>query len=305
MSKEAVETMDVRLGHSPDADDIFMWWPLAGTENQPAVIDTAPFRFELVPADIEELNARAEGGELEITGISMAHYPTISKDYALTTCGSSFGLGYGPKLVSRKPVSVEELQKHGGVIGVAGMRTSGYATARLLLGDHNLSYLPMAFEAIPDAVCTGQVDAGVVIHEGQLTYMDSGLHLVSDLGQWWQQHSGGPLPLGGNVIRRDLEERWGPGSAARIVSLLRQSIAYSMANRQVALDQCLALEQSDQRPSDRRQIIDRFVEMYVNQLTLDLGDTGRQAIEQLLSEMASAGFAPALAEVAFVDPEGI
>ena len=303
MSKVAAEPIHVRLGHSPDADDIFMWWPLAGTGDQPAVIDTAPFCFQLVPADIEELNVRAETGELEVTGISMAHYPAISKDYALTTCGSSFGLGYGPKLVAQEPMSVEELQNHGGVIGVAGMRTSGYAAARLLLGDHNLSYLPMAFEEIPDAVCTGQVDAGVVIHEGQLTYMDSGLHLVSDLGQWWQQHSGGPLPLGGNVIRRDLDERWGPGASARIVSLLRQSIAYSMANRHVALDKCLAFEQGDHQQSDRRQTIDRFVELYVNQLTLDLGDVGRQAIGQLLNEMAGAGFAPAVAEVAFVDPE--
>ncbi len=305
MMSSAVEPITVRLGHSPDADDIFMWWPLASQGGRPSVIDTSPFRFQLVAEDIEQLNARSEAGELEITGISMAHYPLISGQYALTTCGSSFGLGYGPKLVSVAPTSLEELRNRGGVIGVAGLRTSGYAVARLLLGEDRFQYVPMPFEEIPLAVERGEIDAGVVIHEGQLTYRASGLHLICDLGEWWEQRSGGPIPLGGNVIRRDLDERWGVGRTTQLATLLHESIAYSMAHREEALSHCLALDGGLQASMDRQKTIDQFVALYVNELTIDLGASGKKAVECLFGEMSRAGFAPDVTDVAFVHPEGV
>lgn len=292
-----VDTMQLTLGHSPDPDDAFMWWPLTGLDGIGPAIDTGRFAFTLETDDIESLNRRAEHGELDITAISIAHWPTVRDTYVLTACGASMGDGYGPKLVARTPMSAGTLASKCRRIAVPGTRTTALATARLLLGnDHDWVVLP--FETIGAAIASGDVDAGVVIHEGQLTFGQDGLHLVKDLGAWWSAQHDLPLPLGGNVVRRDLETRGGDGTLVALADVLRRSVEHALANR----DKSLAWAQHFGRGIDL-DTADAFVAMYVNNWTLDFGPRGRAALRVFLEAVhADGGADPGSIDI--ITPQG-
>jgi 1,4-dihydroxy-6-naphthoate synthase len=276
--------MRIRLAHSPDPDDAFMFYGLAC-----GAVDPGPYRFEHVLEDIQTLNERAQRGEYEVTALSIHAYPYVHDKYALTSCGSSMGDNYGPMVVARNALTTEQLR--GRTIAVPGLMTTAYLTLQLLLGKDAFTPRVVMFDQIPDEVAAGRVDAGLLIHEGQLTYPKYGLHLVVDLGVWWQQRTGLPLPLGGNAIRRDL----GPEHCRAIARLIRASIQYGLAHRAAAVNHA----QQFGRGLDTK-LADRFVGMYVNEWTLDYGDRGRDAVRQLLAEGAAAGLVPALREIDFV-----
>jgi 1,4-dihydroxy-6-naphthoate synthase len=277
--------MRVRLAHSPDPDDAFMFYGLAC-----GAVDPGPYRFEHVLEDIQTLNERAQRGEYEVTALSIHAYPYVHDKYALTSCGSSMGDNYGPMVVVRNPLTIEQLR--GRMIAIPGLMTTAYLTLQLLLGKDAFVPKVVMFDQIPDEVAAGRVDAGLLIHEGQLTYPKFGLHLVVDLGVWWQQHTGLPLPLGGNAIRRDL----GPEHCRAIARLIRASIEYGLSHRAEAVKYALQFG----RGLDG-QLADRFVGMYVNEWTLDYGDRGRDAVRRLLADGAAAGLVPAVGELDFVE----
>ena len=277
--------MLIRLAHSPDPADAFMFYGLATGK-----VDPGPYRFEHVLADIQTLNERALRGEYEMTAISIHTYPYVAERYQLTACGASMGDDYGPMVVMRRPGSVDDLR--GKTIAVPGLKTTAYLALRLLLGPGSFEPQVVMFDQIPQAVADGKVDAGLLIHEGQLTYTSFGLHLIVDLGKWWMQRTGLPLPLGGNVVRRDL----GPDVCRDLVRIMKTSIRYSLDHRaeavRYALDFGRGLDQ---------QLADRFIGMYVNELTLDYGERGRAAVQRLLDEGAAAGLVPAVGEIDFLE----
>jgi len=290
----------LRLGHSPDPDDAFMFYGLATGK-----LDTGPYRFQHLLEDIQTLNQRAINAELEITAISIHAYPYVADKYALTSCGSSMGDKYGPMVVSRQPMSLQQLR--GKRIAIPGRLTTAFLALQLCLGKGTeadparpgcladqqsaFAYELAMFDQIPRLVTEGRVDAGLIIHEGQLTYASHGLHLVVDLGKWWFQKTGLPLPLGGNCIRKDL----GPTVMQEVTDLLKRSIQYSLDHRPEAVEYALQFG----RDLDRK-LADRFVGMYVNHWTLDYGPVGREAITRLLSEGARAGIVPAVDRIEFV-----
>lgn len=274
----------LRLGHSPDPDDAFMWWPLAEIDGQPPAMDSGRFRFEPVTADIETLNRRSMEGTLEITAMSCAQYPRVRDRYVLTACGSSMGDGYGPKLVAREAMSVHELRSANPTIAIPGRLTSAFATASLLLGPGTFQWEERPFEAIIDDLSAGRFEAGLIIHEGQLTYEQHGLHLVADLGQWWSQRTGLPLPLGVNAIRRDLDDLYGPGTIREVTGILRRSIDCAMANRREALAYALGFARGM-----AENLADQFVDLYVNNWTLDFGPRGIEAVQRFLADLHDAG----------------
>ncbi len=279
----------LRIGHSPDPDDAFMWFPLTGIDGGPPLIDTGRFRFEAVQQDIETLNQRSEIGDLEITAISMAQFPFVAQTYALTCCGASLGNGYGPKIVAKQPVSdvASFLRDPTTQIAIPGKRTSARLATALMIGTTAFNAIEIPFEEIIDAVAAGTCDAGVVIHEGQLTYAHAGLTLLTDLGEWWMNETNLPLPLGANTIRRDLETIHGPGTLEEITSLLFQSISYALDHRDEAIDYALRFG----RGVDRA-LADEFVTMYVNTQTLHLGERGQQGVRRFLTDAGDAGFVP-------------
>lgn len=267
----------IRVGHSPDPDDAFMFHALANDK-----IDTGDFVFTHELVDIETLNRRALQGDLEVSAVSIHGYAYLTDKYVLCTCGASMGDGYGPMVVAREAMSLDELR--GRRIAVPGTLTSAYLALRLCLGQ-DFDHVVVPFDQILAAVQTGShqgrpVDAGLIIHEGQLTYGDRQLSLIVDLGVWWQRETGLPLPLGGNVIRRDL----GADAVRQVNRLLRQSIQYALENRDEALQYALRYG----RDLDRAKA-DQFVGMYVNQWTLDYGPRGRRAIQELLGRGHAAG----------------
>jgi 1,4-dihydroxy-6-naphthoate synthase len=272
----------VRVAHSPDSDDAFMFYALATGR-----VDTGGLVYVHELQDIESLNQRARRGELEVTAVSIHAYAYLTDTYALLPHGASMGDRYGPRLVSRTPRTPESLA--GRRIAVPGLLTTAYLALRLRLPEFEA--VPTPFDAIESAVADGSVDAGLIIHEGQLTYADSGLHLVVDLGQWWYDETRLPLPLGGNVVRKDL----GPDLIARVSRHLRQSIAYGLEHRAPALDHAMQYA----RGLERRRA-DTFVGMYVNEWTLDYGDRGREAVRTLLSRGTAAGIIPHAVDVEFV-----
>lgn len=274
----------LRLGHSPDPDDAFMFYALAKD-----LIDTGPWRFEHVMEDIQTLNERALQGELEITAISIHAYPYVADKYALTHCGSSMGDGYGPMVVAREQMDWTALR--GKRIAVPGEMTTAFLTLNLLLGKGQFEYEVIMFDQILDYVAEGKADAGLVIHEGQLTYRNQRLHYVADLGLWWQDETGLPLPLGGNVIRRDL----GYETMHEISQTLRSSIQYSLDHRTDAI--AYALNYARDMGTD---LADKFVGMYVNHWTLDYGEKGREAVRKLLQRGHEAGLVPDAGEIDFV-----
>ena len=232
-------------------------------------------------ADIESLNLRAERGDLDVTAISFGAWPHFAAHYDLLTVGSSFGLGYGPKVVAREPLTVSDLQSR--VIAIPGERTTAALALRLMLP--GCATRCIAFDRIPDAIASGEVEAGVVIHESQLTYAREGLRLVVDLGEWWMGETGLPLPLGGNAVRRSLDSEL----TRRLASVLRRSIEHALAHRPDALAHALRYG----RGLDTEEG-GRYVALYVNELTLDPGPTGREAVDELYRRGAKAGLIPAV-----------
>jgi 1,4-dihydroxy-6-naphthoate synthase len=274
----------ITVGHSPDPDDAFMFYALAHDK-----LDTGNLRFRHELQDIETLNRRALRGELEVTAVSIHAYAHLLDKYALLPSGCSMGDRYGPMVVARKPMTVEELKT--ARIAVPGTLTTAFLTLRLLLPG-GFAHEVMPFDQILDAVAGGGFDAGLIIHEGQLTFQNQGLHLVVDLGVWWQERTGLPLPLGGNVVRRDL----GPQTMQQISRLLKESIRYGLEHRDHALEYALRYA----RDMDKA-LADRFVGMYVNAWTLDYGPRGREAVRRLLDEAHRAGVIAAPVAVEFVD----
>ena len=281
-------TQLIRVGHSPDPDDAFMFYALAKDR-----IDTGRFRFEHELVDIETLNRRAFSGELELTALSLHAYAYLADKYVLCTCGASMGDNYGPMVVAREECSIESLR--GKTIAVPGTLTTAYLTLRMCIGN-DFQHLVVPFDRILDVVAAGEhagrkIDAGLIIHEGQLTYGEQGLRLVVDLGKWWMSQTGLPLPLGANGVRKDL----GTDAIREINRLLKESIAYGLAHRRPALAHALQFG----RGLDTGKA-DTFVGMYVNDWTLDFGERGRKAVKELLARGHAAGVIPKLVEPEFV-----
>jgi 1,4-dihydroxy-6-naphthoate synthase len=274
----------IHVGHSPDPDDAFMFYALAHDK-----IDTGDLTFRHELQDIETLNRRALRGELEVTAISIHAYAQLLDKYALLPSGCSMGDRYGPMVVARRPMKVADLTQ--ARIAVPGTLTTAYLALRLLLPD-GFAHEVLPFDQILDAVAAGRFDAGLIIHEGQLTFQNQGLSLVVDLGVWWQEKTGLPLPLGGNVVRRDL----GSATIRQISRLLKESIRYALDHRDDALAHALQYA----RDMDKA-LADRFVGMYVNDWTLDYGPRGREAVRRLLDEGHRAGVIPAPVAVEFVE----
>lgn len=272
------------VGHSPDPDDAFMFYGLAHGR-----IDTGDLEFHHVLQDIETLNRRALRGELEVTAVSIHAYAHLLDKYALLPSGCSMGDRYGPMVVARKPVAVSDLASLR--IAVPGTMTTAFLALRLLLPG-GFTHEVMPFDRILNEVAAGHFDAGLIIHEGQLTFQKQGLHLVVDLGVWWQEKTGLPLPLGGNVVRRDL----GSDTIKRISRYLKESIRYGLEHRAEALEYALQYG----RDMDRA-LADKFVGMYVNDWTLDYGPRGRAAVARLLEEGHRAGIIPSAVAVEFVE----
>jgi 1,4-dihydroxy-6-naphthoate synthase len=275
----------IRVAHSPDSDDAFMFYALAEGK-----IDTGELRYVHELADIESLNQRARRAELEVTAVSIHAYAYIWREYVLLGSGSSMGDGYGPRLVSPRPVPGDPRGALRGLrVAVPGRLTTAYLALKLYQPDALELVLP--FDAIEDAVHSGKADVGLLIHEGQLTYADSGLELWADLGAWWLGDTGLPLPLGGNVVRRDL----GPAVIRQIARDLRASIVYALEHRAPALTHA---RQFNRGIGDERT--DTFVGMYVNQWTVDYGPRGREAVQTLLDRGFEAGIIPERVTAEFV-----
>ena len=275
----------IRLAHSPDADDAFMFYALAAGK-----IDTGDRAYVHDLADIETLNRRADAGELEVTAVSFHAYAYLADRYALLPHGASIGDGYGPRLVARTPPPADpRAALRDVVVATSGTRTTAHLALLLYQPDARTVVVP--FDRIEDAVLDGTADAGLLIHEGQLTYADRGLHLWQDLGAWWGAGTGLPLPLGGNVVRKDL----GPALMEAISRDLRASILYGLAHRAEALAHAGRFA----RGMDAART-DTFVGMYVNDFTVDYGPRGRAAVQRLLDEGHRAGLLPARVQAAFV-----
>ncbi len=275
------ETEIIRIGHSPDSDDAFMFYALAK-----GLIPTGPYEIVHVIEDIETLNKRALAAELEVTAISVHAYAYVAKDYTLMPCGASIGDNYGPLIVSKEPM--ESLT--GKRIAIPGEMTTAYLTMKLYQSDVKTE--THRFDQIIQAVQDGKVDAGLIIHEGQLTYAREGLHKIVDLGEWWYEETGLPLPLGANVIRRDL----GIAKIKNITKLLKQSIQYSLENRDRGLEYAMTYARDMET-----DLADKFVGMYVNDYTLDYGENGRKAVHELLRRGHEVGVIPHRVETDFVN----
>jgi 1,4-dihydroxy-6-naphthoate synthase len=275
--------MLIRLGHSPDPDDAFMFWALAEGR-----VDARGFEFEHVLQDIQTLNEWALEGRLEVTAISLHSYPFVQDRYVLLPHGASMGSGYGPIVVAPEPLSRDELRST--EIAVPGTMTTAFLVLKMVLGG-DFSHHVVPFDEILDEVLSGRAAAGLLIHEGQLTYEAQGLQKCVDLGEWWLLETGLPLPLGVNVARRDL----GDEALRELSAVLRESIQAGLDNRSEAMQYALQFG----RGLDT-DLADRFVGMYVNELTCDYGDEGRQAVQELLRRAERAGAFPDPVRVEFV-----
>lgn len=276
------ERRTITLAHSPDSDDAFMFYGLATNK-----LDTGDLRFEHLLKDIQTLNEEATRGTYDVTAISFHAYAYVSDKYALLPHGASIGDNYGPIVVAREPFKPEDIAKL--KIAIPGKLTSAFLALRIF--NPEFEYVVVPFDKIIDAVKAGSCDAGLLIHEGQLFYESMGLHKVLDLGEWWNERTGLPLPMGGNAIRRDL----GPTLIGEVSELLRKSISYSLNNREDALQYAMQFAR-DMEP----ELADRFVAMWVNELTLDYTDRGREAVRRLLAEGFEKGVIPNKVQVEFV-----
>lgn len=278
-------TRTIHVAHSPDSDDAFMFYALAEGK-----LDTGDLRYEHELSDIESLNRRALTADLEVSAVSIHAYAHLHRTYALLASGSSMGDGYGPRLVSKSPAPEDPRAALRGLrVGIPGTLTT--AALALRLYQPAVTEVIIPFDQIEDAVHRGDVDVGLLIHEGQLTYADDGLQLWEDLGAWWGQETGLPLPLGGNVVRRDL----GAALTAQVARDLRASIEYALAHRRPALEHA---KQFNRGIGDART--DTFVGMYVNEWTVDYGPRGRQAVQLLLDRAFEAGLIPERVVAEFV-----
>ena len=294
MTKNPTEAFT--LGHSPDPDDAFMFYAIAKDK-----IDLRGYRFEHRLEDIQTLNERAQRGELHISAISIHAYAYLADKYALLPCGASMGDGYGPLVVRKHPTpnvqrstsnqeadACESLRS--GTIAVPGKMTSAFLALQLFLGEFNFIVVP--FDKIFDAVENGRADAGLIIHEGQLTYTRSGFEKIVDLGEWWKRKTGLPLPLGGNVVRKDI-----PLPVRRDISeIIRESIDYGLTHRDEAVTYSLAYARDM-----NAQLARKFIGMYVNEFTRDYGETGRAAIRKFLTDARDKGYLDVPIEVEFVE----
>jgi 5,8-dihydroxy-2-naphthoate synthase len=300
MTKSPIETFT--LGHSPDPDDAFMFYAMAKNK-----IDLRGYRFEHRLEDIQTLNERAQRGELHISAISIHAYAYVADKYALLPCGASMGDGYGPLVIRKIPTPNSDKSRAGvqrstpnqegdprdslrsGTIAVPGKMTSAFLALQLFLGEFNFLVVP--FDKIFDAVESGRADAGLIIHEGQLTYARSGFEKIVDLGEWWKLKTGLPLPLGGNVVRKDI-----PLSVRRDISeIIRESIDYGLAHRDEAVAYSLAYARDM-----NSQLASQFIGMYVNEFTRDYGDIGRAAIRKFLTDAHENRYIDTQIEVEFV-----
>src|SRR5713101_607184 len=277
------ETRPITVAHSPDSDDAFMFYGLATNK-----LDTGLLSFTHILKDIQTLNEEAMRGTYDVTAISFHAYAYVADKYALLPHGASIGDNYGPVVVANEELDPAELSK--AKVAVPGTLTSAFLTLRLF--NPNFKYEVVPFDQVTQAVTEGRCDAGLLIHEGQLFYHDLGLHKVLDLGEWWHEHTNGlPLPMGGNAIRRDLGEE----TIREVSSLLKESIRFSLENREDALQYAMQFAR-DMDPA----LADRFVAMWVNELTLDYTDRGREAVRRLLEEGFQKGIIPKQVAVEFV-----
>ncbi len=274
----------ISLAHSPDSDDAFMFYGLAS-----GAVPSGDLEIAHVLSDIETLNQEARRGRHEVTAISVHAYAYVSDRYALMTCGGSIGDGYGPIVVAREQAGLANIDDV--TVAVPGELTTAYLALRLYAPRARTRTVP--FERILDEVASGRADAGLVIHEGQLTFASQGLVRLVDLGAWWQEQTGLPLPLGANAVRRDL----GPALMQRLTRLVQASVEHGLSHRSEALDHALGYARGMER-----SVADRFVSMWVNDLTVDCGERGRDGIRVLLERGARAGVVPAVPSLDFVRP---
>lgn len=276
------KTAELRLAHSPDSDDAFMFYALAtGKVRLPGV------KFTHILSDIETLNQAAHKETYDISALSFYGYSFVADKYVLMDCGASFGEGYGPIVVSSHPIKRTELA--GRKIAIPGTMTTSYLALKLF--EPNVETVTMPFDKILEAVQAKEVEAGLLIHEGQLLFSQVGLHRVVDLGQWWQEITGLPLPLGANAIRR----RLGPQMGLQVARVIRESVSYALEHREAALNYALQFAR-DMDP----HLADKFIGMYVNRWTLDYGEEGRRAVRELLSRGAAVGLVPSSFKVEFL-----
>ena len=273
---------DIHVAHSPDSDDAFMFYALATRK-----IDTGDINYVHLLSDIETLNRKALKGEYEVSAISIHAYAYMADKYALMSCGASMGRNYGPIVISGKPLSPKALD--GKVVAIPGEMTTAWLALQLF--EPGVKFEVVPFDRILEEVQKGKYEAGLLIHEGQLTYREMGLHKVVDLGEWWLERTGLPLPLGGNVIRRDL----GPELIAQICVDIKKSIQYGLDHR----DEGMAYAAQFSRGLDPAQV-DRFIGMYVNETTLDYGDDGREAVARILQEAYEKKIIPKQVPLEFV-----
>jgi 1,4-dihydroxy-6-naphthoate synthase len=284
-SKTEKSPVEIKLAHSPDSDDAFMFYALATHK-----LATPGYKYTHILADIQSLNEAALTETYDVTAISFAAYPTLRDKYVLLDCGASFGEGYGPIVVSAKPLKPTELA--GKRIAVPGLKTSAYLTLKLYESDFEPVVMP--FDKILDAVQNNVVEGGLLIHEGQLFFPKMGLHRVIDLGVWWQELTGLPLPLGGNAVRRSL----GPQLGRQIARTIRDSVSYGLEHRDEALNYAMQFA----REMDT-ELADKFVGMYVNKWTLGYGEKGQQAVKELIKRGTKAGLLPGPATVEFLSED--
>jgi 1,4-dihydroxy-6-naphthoate synthase len=287
------KSITLKLGHSPDPDDAFMFYAMAAGK-----IDMRGYRFEHILQDIQTLNERASRGELHITAVSIHALAYILDRYAPLPSGASMGDGYGPMFITldKSAGSLPDDDSRRAWLGdrtvaIPGKMTSAFLAAQLFLGAE-FRHVVVPFDEIFEAVRSGSVDAGLIIHEGQLTYARDGFHLVRDLGAWWKETTGLPLPLGGNVVRKDIP----PDVRSELSDILRESIRYGLENRKPAVEHSMAHARGMDIP-----LADEFIGMYVNDYTLDYGDTGRAAIQRFLGEAEAKGLIPPVGKIEFVE----
>jgi 1,4-dihydroxy-6-naphthoate synthase len=282
-SQTEKEPVEIKLAHSPDSDDAFMFYALA-THKLP----TPGYKYTHTLSDIQSLNEAALTETYDVTAVSFAAYPSLREKYVLLDCGASFGEGYGPIVVSAKSLKPQDLA--GKRVGVPGLKTSAYLTLKLY--EPNFEPVVMPFDKIIDAVQNNLVEAGLLIHEGQLFFPGKGLHKVIDLGIWWQEETGLPLPLGGNAVRRAL----GPRLGRQIAKTIRDSVSYGLEHREEALNYAMQFA----REMDT-ELADKFVGMYVNKWTLGYGEKGKKAVKELIARGTKAGLLPAPPTVEFLE----
>jgi 1,4-dihydroxy-6-naphthoate synthase len=279
------QPLEIKLAHSPDSDDAFMFYALATHK-----LSTPGYKYTHVLADIQTLNEAALSETYDVTAVSFAAYPSLRDKYVLLDCGASFGENYGPIVVSSKPLRKEELARKR--IAVPGLKTTAYLTLKLFEPDFEPVVMP--FDKILDAVQSESVEAGLLIHEGQLLFPQLGLHRVLDLGIWWHEQTSLPLPLGGNAVRRSL----GPALGRQIARTIRESVEYGLGHREEALNYAMQFARDMET-----ETADKFVAMYVNRWTLGYGDRGKQAVTELINRGTAAGLLPGPPSVEFLSEE--